>query len=125
MGINKLECVNKKQFHFLLVQFLAENRLTKRWFEDSVKFKKDDVGRQYMYQKYKFGKGDDFSTHLYKCIDLYMRETGNFYNHCIYGFFRYIPSGGCDFGTDWDDFWQRYSNKWERKYYSVKHEIND
>lgn len=125
MGINKLECVNKKQFHFLLVQFLAENRLTKRWFEDSVKFKKDDVGRQYMYQKYKFGEGDDFSTHLYKCIDLYIGETGNFYNHCIYGFFRYIPSGGCDFGTDWDDFWQRYSNKWERKYYSVKHEIND
>ena len=60
--------VNRKQFHFLLVQFLAENRLTKKWYEDSVNFKKGDVGRQYIYQKYKFGEGDDFSTHLYKCI---------------------------------------------------------
>ena len=115
--------VNRKQFHFLLVQFLAENRLTKKWYEDSVTYKKQDTSRRSLYQKYKFGEGDDFSTHLYKCIDLYIGETGGFYNHCIYGFFRYIPSGACDFGTDWNDFWKKYSNKWEEKYYFVKHEV--
>lgn len=115
--------VNRKQFHFLLVKFLAENRLTKRWYEDSVNYKRNDTNRRNLYQKYKFGEGDDFSTHLYKCIDLYIAETGNYYNHCIYGFFRYIPSGGCDGSGNWYTFWSEYSKKWEKKYYFVKHEL--
>ena len=116
--------VNRKQFHFLLVQFLAENRLTKRWYKESIDFKKKDYNRRNTYLKYNMSEDDDFSTHLYKCIDLYIGETGDFYERSIYGFFRYIPSGGCDFGTSWVDFWKYYSDKWENKYYNVKHEYD-
>ena len=116
--------VNRKQFHFLVVQFLAENRLTKRWYKESIDFKKKDYNRRNTYLKYNMSEDDDFSTHLYKCIDLYIGETGNSYRRSIYGFFRYIPSGGCDFGTSWEDFWKHYSNKWENKYHNVKHEYD-
>lgn len=112
--------VNKKQFHFLLVQFLAKHRILQKWYEESKKYKLEDKSRINTYRKYHMGEGDDFSTFLYKCIDIYIGETGFMYGGCIYGFFSFIPSGGID-GHAWVDFWRHYSKLWEKETRFIKY----
>ena len=111
--------VNRKQFHFLLSKFLAEHRLQERWFNDSKSFKMRDDSRWNTYDKYGISSCDTYSEHLSKCIDLYIGETCTpyctLYSKSIYGFFRFIPSGGCDGGDNWATFWKRYSDIWEDK----------
>ena len=117
--------VNRKQFHFLVNQFLAEHRLQQRWFNASTSFKMQDVSRKSIYEKYGIKPEDNYSEHLYRCIDIYIGEAvkgwnSSYYNNGIYGFFRYIPSGGLDH-ENWDGFWKYYSDLWERKTYNIKY----
>ena len=124
--------VNRKQFHFLLNQFLAEHRLKEKWLNASKSFKREDSLRKEIYNKYGISEDDTYNEHLYKCIDIYIGETvvyGKYdyrlYRNCIYGFFRYIPSGGCDSGDTWDNFWKHYSDIWQNKTYSIGYDENN
>ena len=62
-----------------------------------------------------FSEDDDTSTHLYKCIDVYVKNTiaFNLYNGTIYGFFRYLPSGVPY--SEWNK-WSNISQEWEDMY---------
>jgi len=111
--------VNKKQFFFLLYQFMLENRIQKDWFEASKKFKKfkkDDHDTRYI----NFDEYDDFKTHLMKSIDAY--DSSGMYGYTIRGFFRWIPSS---FPYNYRDYlgnitkWGIISDKWESKYYET------
>ena len=117
--------VNRQQFHFLLNQFLAKHRLQEKWFNASMSFKMQDTSRRSTYERYNIKSIDNYNEHLYKCIDIYIREAVKhaytYYNGCIYGFFRFIPSGGCDAGDTWDNFWKKYSDLWEEKTYDIKY----
>ena len=119
--------VNRKQFHFLLNQFLAKHRLQEKWFLTSSKFKLKDKNRRSTYNKYKIKGNENYDELLYKCIDIYIGEaiesSWNYYEKTIRGFFRFIPSGGCD-GNEWYDFWEDYSKLWEKITYNVKYKEN-
>ena len=58
-----------------------------------------------------FSEDDDTSTHLYKCIDVYVED--NLYHGTIRGFFRYLPSG-VPF-SEWNK-WKDISQEWEKLY---------
>ena len=118
--------VDRKKFHFLLNQFLAKHRLQQRWFNASMNFKmQDDTSRRSIYERYNIKSIDNYNEHLCKCIDIYIGETVKhkytYYNGRIYGFFRFIPSGGCDSGDTWDNFWKKYSDLWEQETYDIKY----
>ena len=116
--------VNRKQFHFLLNQFLAEHRLKEKWFLTSSKFKLTDRNRKTTYNKYNIKGNENYDELLYKCIDIYVGEAiksdWSYYEKTIRGFFRFIPSGGCD-GPEWYSFWETYSELWEKITYNVKY----
>ena len=120
--------VNRKQFHFLLNQFLAKHRLQQRWFNASMNFKRKNYSRRYIYDRYGISDDDNYSEHLYKCIDLYIGETIKHeftsYNGHICGFFRFIPSGGVD-DEDWLGFWKKYSDIWEQETYNIGYDENN
>ena len=117
--------VNRKQFIFLLIQFMMENRIQKEWFEKSKasKFSSKRSYYQPYYDKISLSKYDDFKTHLSKCVDIYINNTCSNNSYCYYdgtirGFFRFIPSS---FMYQWKGFWHRISEKWEAKYYDTKY----
>ena len=116
--------VNRKQFHFLLNQFLAEHRLQDKWFLTSSNYKLSDGNRKTTYNRYNVNGDENYSDFLYKCIDIYVGETierdWGYYDKTIRGFFRFIPSGGCD-GHEWYSFWEDYSKLWEKITYNVKY----
>jgi hypothetical protein len=124
--------VNRKQFHFLLDKFLAEHRLKEKWFNASMSFKMQDTLRRSTYERYNIKSIDNYNEHLYKCIDIYIGEAVNknkkeyrLYRNCIYGFFRFIPSGGCDSGDSWETFWKNYSDIWQEKTYNIGYDENN
>ena len=119
------QSVNRKQFIFLLIQFMMENRIQKEWFEKS-KASKFSIKRDY-YQHYydetSLSKYDDFKAHLSKCVDIYINNTCINNSYCYYdgtirGFFRFIPSS---FMYQWKSFWHKISDKWETKYHDTKY----
>lgn len=118
------QSVNRKQFIFLLIQFMMENRIQKEWFEKS-KASKFPIKRndQHFYDGVSLNKYDDFKTHLSKCVDIYLNNTCtnnsyNYYDRTIRGFFRFIPSS---FIYQWKSFWNGISEKWENKYHDTKY----
>ena len=119
------QSVNRKQFIFLLIQFMMENRIQKEWFEKSKasKFSNKREYSQRYFDGVSLSKYDDFKTHLSKCVDIYINNTcGNnsysYYDRTIRGFFRFIPSS---FMYQWKSFWHKISEKWENKYYDTKY----
>jgi hypothetical protein len=83
-----------------------------------------------IYNKYGISEDDTYNEHLYKCIDIYIGETVKknkypLYDNCIYGFFRFIPSGGCDSGDSWETFWKNYSDIWQEKTYNIRYDENN
>ena len=81
-----------------------------------------DHARKITYDFYGIKADDNYNEYLSKCIDIYVGETCTnygYYNKCIYGFFRFIPSGGCDADDDWLTFWKKYSDLWEQKTYNI------
>lgn len=112
--------VNRKQFKFLADKFLKENRLVEKWYHDAMTLR--DNNYKFIDRKFNLSEDDDYPTRLDKCIDIYIGTHPAYYEGCIYGFFRYIPSGGCDFGYNWENFWRKYSDMWEEKYEFVKYE---
>lgn len=122
--------VNRKQFHFLLDKFLAEHRLKEKWFNTSKSFKRENSFSKGIYDKYGISEDDTYNEHLYKCIDIYIGETVkknkySLYDNCIYGFFRFIPSSGCDSGNSWESFWKNYSDIWQEKTYNIGYDENN
>lgn len=118
------QSVNRKQFIFLLIQFMMENRIQKEWFEKS-KASKFPIKRDYQhyYDGVSLNKYDDFKTHLSKCVDIYINNTCinnsySYYDRTIRGFFRFIPSS---FMYQWKSFWHKISDKWETKYHDTKY----
>jgi hypothetical protein len=103
--------VNKKQFFFLLYQFMLENRIQEDWFNESKRHKSNSE-----IYGIRFYVGDDFKTHLMKSIEVYSPYN---YDGTIYGFFRFIPS--CFDYCYRDSYgnktkWGLISDKWENKY---------
>lgn len=118
------QSVNRKQFIFLLIQFMMENRIQKEWFEKS-KASKFPIKRDYQhyYDGVSLNKYDDFKTHLSKCVDIYINNTCinnsySYYDRTIRGFFRFIPSS---FMYQWKGYWHGISDKWETKYHDTKY----
>ena len=118
------QSVNRKQFIFLLIQFMMENRIQKEWFEKSKASKFPFRGDYYRYYDgVSLNEYDDFKTHLSKCVDIYINNTCNnksynYYDKTIRGFFRFIPSS---FMYTWESFWHEISDKWETKYHETKY----
>lgn len=97
-----------------------------------MSFKMQDTLRRSTYERYNIKSIDNYNEHLYKCIDIYIGETVNknkkeyrLYRNCIYGFFRFIPSGGCDSGNGWESFWKHYSDIWQEKTYNIGYDENN
>ena len=96
-----------------------------------MSFKMQDTSRRSTYERYNIKSIDNYNEHLCKCIDIYIGKTVKKnkneylpYGNCIYGFFRYIPSGGVD-GEDWDGFWKKYSDIWQEKTFSIEYDENN
>ena len=128
MNDNLPSAVNRKQFHFLLNSFLGKHRLKDKWFSISLENKLRNSSNAGIYEKYGISGDEGYDELLYKCIDIYIGETigENYtcYNGTIRGFFRFIPSGGCD-GVNWNTFWSKYSKLWEHETYYMKYGEND
>ena len=93
-----------------------------------MSFKMQDTSRRSTYERHGIKSDDDYNEHLCKCIDIYVDEIKHehtYYNGCIYGFFRFIPSGGCDAGDTWNNFWKKYSDLWEEKTFSIEYNEDD
>ena len=110
--------VNKTQFHYLLVKFLMKKRLLSDFISSSRRYKLSPLYRESFNDKKsvdKFSEDDDISMHLYKCIDVYIKNTiaSNLYYGAIYGFFRYLPSGVPY--SEWNK-WKDISQEWENMY---------
>ncbi len=92
MSNNLPSVVNRKQFHFLLNQFLAEHRLQDKWFLTSSNYKIRDDNRRATYNRYNVKGDENYSDFIYKCIDVYVGETierdWGYYSKTIRGFFR-------------------------------------
>jgi hypothetical protein len=96
--------VNRKEFHYLLSKFLQKHRLAHIFYDCSIKYKMDELEKKNFfwwkcYRDYNINKEDDFSTHLYKCIDIYCNELYvngttfiGLYDGDISGFFNSIPA---------------------------------
>lgn len=116
--------VNRKQFHFLLNSFLGKHRLKDKWFPMFLEYKSSNSLYLDIYEKYGISGDEGYDELLYKCIDIYIGETiaknYTYYDGTIRGFFRFIPSGGCD-GVNWSTFWSKYSNLWEHETYHIKY----
>jgi hypothetical protein len=85
------------------------------------------------YRDYNINKEDDFSTHLYKCIDIYCNELyGNgitfigLYDGDISGFFNSIPGTFYFYEGQysWRNFWKRYSSLWHNETDGIKFKDN-
>ena len=126
--------VNRKEFHYLLLKFLQKHRLTHIFYDCSIKYKMDELEKKNFfwwkcYRDYNINKEDDFSTHLYKCIDIYCNELyGNgitfigLYDGDISGFFNSIP-GTFYFNEgqySWRNFWGSYANLWYNEVKGIK-----
>ena len=120
--------VNRKEFHYLLAKFLMKHRLSQRFYNTSLEYKTNKCSPyNFNYEKYNFSEKEDFSTHLYKCIDIYTKE-GNvygqpyidvYYRGGIHGFFSLVPS---TFEKDYITFWRRYSDLWRDATFGIKFE---
>ena len=108
--------VNRKQFKFLADKFLKENRLVEKWYHDAMTLR--DNNYKFIDRKFNLSEDDDYPTRLDKCIDIYIGTHPAYYEGCIYGFFRYIPSSFDE--TNWERFWKAYSRKFEDKYKHFK-----
>lgn len=116
-----LKTVNKKQFHYLLIKFLMKKNLLRDFVSTSRKYKlSESYKNTYRGTKFIviFSEDDDASTHLYKCIDVYVenniiKKNNNLYHGTILGFFRYLPSG-VPF-SEWNK-WKDISQEWEKMY---------
>jgi hypothetical protein len=128
MNDNLPSAVNRKQFHFLLNSFLSKHRLKEKWFNASKSFKRKNNFRKEIYDKYGISNDEGYDELLYKCIDIYIGEAilkkNMYYDGTIRGFFRFIPSGGCD-GVNWSTFCSKYSDLWEHETYYMKYGEND
>ena len=93
-----------------------------------MNFKMQDTSRRSTYERYNIKSIDNYNEHLCKCIDIYIGETVKheytYYNGRIYGFFRFIPSGGVD-DEDWFGFWKKYSDIWEQETYNIGYDENN
>ena len=100
---------------------MMENNIAREWFEESKSYKLS-ARYKHIFPKYfeigKFDKNDDFKTHLEKCIEVYVGGALDFYNGCIYGFFRHIPTS-FEYLFSASN-WSRISKKWEEKYRHIK-----
>ena len=114
--------VNRKQFHYLVTKFLLEKKVLHRFYDSSLRYKLKclSVGRhayRSMYEKYNFSNKDTLSEHIYKCIDIYCKERGEFslsylntyYHGSIKGFFSLCP---VTFEEGWEYFWRKISDEW-------------
>lgn len=129
MSDNLPSVVNRKQFHFLLNSFLGKHRLKDKWFSTSLEYKlRHSSHEEDIYEKYGISGDEGYDEFLYKCIDIYIGEAiasrYNYYERTIRGFFRFIPSGGCD-GVNWSTFWCKYSKLWEHETYYIEYGKND
>ena len=114
--------VNKKQLFSLLYKFMLENNIIRDWFQESMTYK---LSKRYrlafpeMRSIGKFDEKDNFRTHLEKCIEVYInsRNFREYYNGCIYGFFRHIPTS---FEYPSGSNWSKISKKWEETYRHIK-----
>lgn len=122
-----LKTVNKKQFHYLLIKFLMKKRLLHDFISISRKYKlSESYKNTYRGTKFveNFSEDDDASTHLYKCIDVYVENNilgnrnNNLYHGTILGFFRYLPAG-VPFSA-WNE-WKNASQEWENMYWETKY----
>ena len=128
MSDNLPSVVNRKQFHFLLNSFLGKRRLNDKWFSMSLEYKLRNSLYVDIYKKYGISGDECYDELLYKCIDIYIGEAiakkYRDYDGTIRGFFRFVPSGGCD-GANWSTFWCKYSKLWEHETYYIKYGEND
>lgn len=128
MSNNLPSVANRKQFHFLLNSFLGKHRLKDKWLSISLEYKLKDSFRVDIYKKYGISGDEGYDELLYKCIDIYIGEAIDkkhpYYDGTIRGFFRFIPSGGCD-GVNWSTFCSKYSDLWEHETYYIKYGEND
>ena len=130
--------VNRKEFHYLLLKFLQKHRLSHIFYDCSIKYKMDILKKESTiwwkyYRDYDINKEDDFSTHLYKCIDIYCNgifgQSLTFigvYNGDISGFFNSIP-GTFYFNEgqySWRNFWGRYAYLWYNEVKGIKFKDN-
>ena len=126
--------VNRKEFHYLLLKFLQKHRLTHIFYDCSIKYKMDELKEKNViwwkyYRDYNINKEDDFSIHLYKCIDIYCNGLcvngitfiGQFQGN-ISGFFNSIPATFY-FNEDpysWRNFWRSYAELWYNEVNGIK-----
>lgn len=127
--------VNRKEFHYLLLKFLQKHRLAHKFYDYSIKYKMDILKKESTiywkyYRDYNINKEDDFSTHLYKCIDIYCNGLYlngitfiDLYDGNISGFFNSIPATFF-FYEDWKNFWKRYSSLWYNETKGIKFKGN-
>lgn len=120
--------VNRKEFHYLLLKFLQKHRLSHIFYDCSIKYKMDILKKESTifwkhYRDYNINKEDDFSTHLYKCIDIY---CNGFYDGDISGFFNSIPATFFFYEGQysWRNFWKRYSSLWHNETDGIKFKDN-
>ena len=113
--------VNRKQFFFLLYQFLLKNNIHREWYEDSLEYKLECVNPIY---NTNYSRSDDFRTYLEKSINVYIDFMHRFrvFNGCIGGFFYHAPSS-FDFRYKHliTNQWLEIAREWNSKYCHTKY----